>query len=248
MKTDEERRRHTWTVVAIAGGGGVILLVLANHATGARAGPSPARASSSRGGPQAQRALNFAPNPATPGLDESLIAAREAALNTYDQSAVAERGVNAQYELGVNQDTTARAIAFNTNATQLKETGLTTTAEQTIAQEEEAAQEQEVQAEANVQSQYAQAQQTQASGSWWSNLLGGLGGIAGMLGFSMPAPTGYGVGYVDSNTGEPLGTSDPIYTPAIDPYSALESASTLPSIVEPTITLAPQPAGFGSIP
>lgn len=248
MKSEEERRRHTWTVVAIVGGGGVVLFFLANHATGARVVPSSARAPTSHGARSRPPAMNFAPNPATPALDESLLAAREAALNTYDQSAVAERGVNAQYELGVNQDNTAQAIAFNTNATQLKETGLTTTADQAIAEEEARVQQAAIAAQQSVASQYASAQQTQAQGGFWSSIIGGLTGIAGLLGFNMPAPTGYGVGYVDSSTGLPQGTPDPIYTPA-DPYAAIEAASTYPPVVvPPSITIAPQPAGFGSIP
>ena len=45
----------------------------------------------------APHSLNFGPNPAQPQLDAAILSAREAALATYDQSAVAEHSTTAQY-------------------------------------------------------------------------------------------------------------------------------------------------------
>lgn len=191
MKDEKERRKHVLTVVAIVGGGGVILFVLANAARGGSAStpraatppPSRSRSPSARVG---VHSLNFGPNPAQPALDTAIVNARASAINTYDQSSVAERSAEEQYLLGLNETAAAKAVAFNTNATQLKETGMTTTAAQTIAQEEAAAQQAVAQAQAQayeqVGSQYASAAQTQASGSWWQSILGGIGSILPFLG------------------------------------------------------------------
>lgn len=229
MKDTKEQRKHVLTVVAIIGGGGVALFVLAQAST-SRAPSVPQRASTSRSrsrspGTIAPHSLNFGPNPSQPALDAALVNAREAALNTYDQSAVAERGGEEQYLLGVDQGRVQQAIAFNTNATNLKETGITTGAATTIAQEETAAQQaiaaQQASAAENIASTEAQPAQTQAQGGFWGSLLGGLGGLFGMLGFNSPAPIGAGTGYVDSNTGAPLGSfdADPF---VVDPYGAIE--------------------------
>jgi hypothetical protein len=231
VKAPDERRRHTYTVVAIVGGGGLVLFLLVRGAE-ARAG-SPARARSSArtrsaGAQPSRHSLNFAPNPANPSLEEAMIQARTAALGIFDQSAVAEQSSEQQYQLGLNQDKVAQAIAFNTNATQLKETGLTTTAQQAIAETEAQAQEQAAQEQASVESQYAQAQQTQSQGSWWSSLLGGIGSILPFLGFS---PTGAGVGYVDSSGMPSLPPSYDL--PGGDPYAALGIDPGLPPAYVP---------------
>lgn len=194
------------------------------------------------------------PNPANANLEESILAAREAALATYDQSAVAERGVSAQQALGIAQDNTNQAIAFNTNATQLKETGLATSAEQAIAAEEAAVQREQISAQESVASQYASAQQTQAQGSFWGNILGGLTGIAGLLGFSKPvSTTGFGTGYVDAN-GNPISaaqywglapssSSSSIFTP-VDPYAAIEDAPIYPSV---NVSAPILPSGYDTV-
>lgn len=130
--------------------------------------------------------MNFAPNPANASLEESIAAARASALNTFDQSAVAERGIASQQVLGLNQDQTQRAIAFNETAAQLKETGMTTSAAEAVAEKEAAAQEASSQAQASAYVSAAQAQaqpaQTQASGNWFSSILGGIGSILPFLG------------------------------------------------------------------
>jgi hypothetical protein len=198
MKDEKERRKHLVVVIAIVGGGGLVLFVLAN-AGGAR-GPSSSRAParSSTGGrvTVAPHSLNFGPNPAQPQLDESIIAAREAAVAAYDQSSVAEKSTLAQYQLGVNQDATARAIAFNTNATQLKETGITTSAAQAIADEQARIQLQETQA---ATSAYQSVQSGQQSTSLWQSIISGifgaipfLGGSSGFFGAKTASPISYG--------------------------------------------------------
>lgn len=187
MKDEKERRKHTLVVVAIVGAGGITLFVLAN-AAGARA-PS-ARAPSSRRSTASSRSqaqpsrhtMNFAPNPANPSLEASILAAREAAINTYDQSAVAERGQGEQYQLGLAENATAKAVAFNQTAAQLKEASIQSTAYETIAQEEEAVQRAQISAQESVASQEASAQQTQASGGFWGSILGGIGSILPFLG------------------------------------------------------------------
>lgn len=187
------------------------------------------------------------PNPANANLEESILAAREAALATYDQSAVAERGVSAQQALGIAQDNTNQAIAFNTNATQLKETGLATSAEQAIAAEEAAVQREQISAQESVASQYASAQQTQAQGSFWGNILGGLTGIAGLLGFSKPvSTTGFGTGYVDAN-GNPISAAQ--YwgiapSSSVDPYAAIEDAPIYPSA---NVSAPILPSGYDTV-
>jgi hypothetical protein len=138
MKDESQRHKHMIAVVAIVGGGGAI----------------------------APHSINFGPNPAQPQLDAAIIAAREAALAAYDQSSVAEHSTTAQYQLGINQDVTAKAIAANTNATQLKEAGIQSTMEQAIAAEEAAVQRQQIAAQQSVASQYASAQQTFGATSW----------------------------------------------------------------------------------
>ena len=252
MKEPKEQRRHAWTVVAIIGGGGAVVFFLFHGANSA------ARSTAPNGRTPAGRAIappsqNVMPNPANANLEESILAAREAALATYDQSAVAERGVSAQQALGIAQDNTNQAIAFNTNATQLKETGLATSAEQAIADEEAAVQRQAITAQESVASQYASAQQTQAQGGFWGSILGGLGGLAGLLGFSQPvSTTGFGTGYVDAN-GNPISaaqyfgiapsSSSSIFTPA-DPWAPIENAPTYPSVDPFVPTL---PSGFDTV-
>lgn len=181
MKDAKEQRKHLWIAVAIAGGGGVVLLVVHNGAT--RAGP-PARAGSasptrSASAQVSRHSLNFAPNPANPQLEASMIQAREGALALYDQSAVAERSAQDQYLLGLNTNATQKAISFNTNATALKETGLTTAAQQAIAQEE-------AQAQQAIASTQASAYQSVASGqqstSLWQSIIGGISSIFPFLG------------------------------------------------------------------
>jgi hypothetical protein len=225
MKDEKERRKHLLTVVAIVGGGGIVLVVLAHGASGG-APPSRSAAPSTRRGGVSPHSLNFGPNPAQPQLDAAIIAAREAALSTYDQSAVAEHSTTAQYELGVNQDVTARAIAANTNATQLKETGMTTTMESAIAAEEAAVQRQQISAQQSVASQYAQAQQTQAQGSFWGSILAGIGSFLPFLGFNRP---GSGTGYVDQY-GNPASGPSSIEIPIEpqDPNSAINALPALP--------------------
>lgn len=141
----------------------------------------------------APHSLNFGPNPAQPQLDAAILSAREAALGIFDQSAVAEKGQTEQYQLGLNQDETARAIAFNTNATSLKQTGIETTAEQAIAQEQAQAQLQAVQAQTSA---YTTVQQGQQSNSLWQTIIGGIASIFPFLGFSGAstgaAPIAYG--------------------------------------------------------
>jgi hypothetical protein len=197
VKDEKERRKHLLVVVAIVGGGGVVLFVLAN-AGGAR-GPSSSRAPArSTGGRVAVQphSLNFGPNPAQPQLDEAIIAAREAALEAFDQSSVAERGVNAQYALGLNQDATAKAIAINTNATQLKETGITTAAQQAIAEEQARTQLAETQA---ATSAYQSVQSGAQSTGLWQSIIGGitsifpfLSGSSGIFGSRTASPISYG--------------------------------------------------------
>jgi hypothetical protein len=185
-------------VVGIVGGGAVVLLVLANGtAGGARASSSRAPSHGGVANPRhgvavAPHSMNFGPNPAQPQLDEAIVAAREAALSTFDQSAVAEQSTNAQYQLGLNQDATAKAIAFNTNSTQLKQTGIETAAQQAIAQEEATAQEQAVQAETSA---YQNVQSGAQSTSLWQSIIGGITSIfpfLGSSGLSMGSPIAYG--------------------------------------------------------
>jgi hypothetical protein len=226
MKDDKERRKHLLTVVAIVGGGGVVLIVLAHGTSGGARASSSRAPAPARGRSVAPHSLNFGPNPAQPQLDAAIIAAREAALATYDQSAVAEHSTTAQYELGINQDVTARAIAANTNATQLKETGMTTSMEQAIAAEEAAVQRAGIAAQQSVAFQYAQAQQTQAQGSFWGSILGGIGSFLPFLGFNS---TGSGTGYVDEY-GNPAAGPSSIQIPIEpqDPYSAINALPALP--------------------
>lgn len=227
VKDAKDRRRHGWIVVAIVGGGGVVAFVLFHGSSTAGARPATPSGRAGRSTTSiAPHSMNFAPNPANPQLEESILAAREAAINTYDQSAIAERGIGEQQQLGLANDNTQQAIAFNQDSTQLKETSLTTAADQAIADEEARMQEAEVQAQESVASQYASAQQTQASGGFWGSLLGGIGGLASILGFNLPT-LGAGVGYVDSATGEPLSAAE-YYDPSsiydvVDPYSAIET-------------------------
>lgn len=191
MKGPDEKRKHLLTAVAIIGGGGVVVFVLA-HAAGAGAPSSVPARGSGRGAPPASsrspstHSLNFAPNPANPQLEESILAARSSAVNTYDQSAVAERSAEEQYLLGQHQVAAAQAVAFNQTAAQLKETGMTTTAAEQIAQEEASAQQAIAQAQATAAEQVAQTQAqpalTQAQGSWWQSILGGIGSILPFLG------------------------------------------------------------------
>ena len=196
MKDAKEQRKHALTVVAIVGGGGVVLFFLVKGAEGHAPPPAPAgrhgsRSSSSSKGSRSQpqpsrHTMNFAPNPANASLEESIAAARASALNTFDQSAVAERGIASQQTLGLAQDRTSQAIAFNQTAAQLKETGMTTTAAEAVAEKEAAAQEAAAQAQASAYVSAAQAQaqpaQTQASGNWFSSILGGIGSILPFLG------------------------------------------------------------------
>jgi hypothetical protein len=226
VKDEAERRKHLLTVVAIVGGGGVVLVVLARGTTAGGARVSSSRAPSPHRGSVAPHSLNFGPNPAQPQLDAAILSAREAALATYDQSAVAEHSTTAQYELGVNQDVTARAIAANTNATQLKETGMQTTMEQAIAAEEAAVQRLGITTQGQVASQYASAQQTQAQGSFWGNILGGVASFLPFLGFNS---TGSGTGYVDAY-GNPAAGPSSIEIPIEpqDPYSAINALPALP--------------------
>jgi hypothetical protein len=196
VKDAKEQRKHLVTAVAIIGGGGIVLFVFAN-AGGARASSSSrAPTRSARGVAVQPHSLNFGPNPAQPQVDEALISAREAALAIFDQSAAAEYGTAAQYRLGLDQDTTARAITANTNATQLKETGITTTAAQAIAEAQARTQLQEVQAATSAQQSIASGQQ---STSLWQTIIGGifsafpfLRGASSGIGAPMAAPIQYG--------------------------------------------------------
>jgi hypothetical protein len=228
MKDESQRHKHMIAVVAIVGGGGVLLIVLARGTSGARVSSSRAPSSSTRhpGGAIAPHSINFGPNPAQPQLDAAIIAAREAALAAYDQSSVAEHSTTAQYQLGINQDVTAKAIAANTNATQLKEAGIQSTMEQAIAAEEAAVQRQQIAAQQSVASQYASAQQTQAQGSFWGNILGGVASFLPFLGFNA---TGSGTGYVDEY-GNPAAGPSSISIPIEpqDPYSAINALPALP--------------------
>jgi hypothetical protein len=228
VKDEAQRHKHLLAVVAIVGGGGVVLVVLARGSTAGGARVSSSRAPSPQRGAIAPHSMNFGPNPAQPQLDASIIAAREAALATYDQSAVAEHSTTAQYLLGVNQDITARAIAANTNATQLKETGMTMTTEQAIAAEEAAVQRLGITTQGAVASQYASAQQTQAQGSFWGNILGGVASFLPFLGFN---PTGSGTGYVDEYGNPAAGPSSSSISIPIepqDPYGAINALPALP--------------------
>ena len=224
MKDEAQRHKHLVAVVAL-GGGGVLVVVLLARGSGARGPSTRAPAPSGRGG-VAPHSLNFGPNPAQPQLDAAIVSARAAALATYDQSAVAEHSTTAQYLLGVNQDVTAKAIAANTNATQLKETGMTMTTEQAIAAEEAAVQRLGITTQGAVASQYASAQQTQAQGSFWGNILGGVASFLPFLGFNRP---GSGTGYVDEY-GNPAAGPSSIQIPIEpqDPYSAINALPALP--------------------
>jgi hypothetical protein len=197
MKDAKEQRKHLLTAVAIVGGGGIVLFVFTN-ASGARASSSsraPSRSTPARGVQVQPHSLNFGPNPAQPQVDEALIAAREAALAIYDQSAAAEHGQTTQYQLGVNQDVTAKAIAANTNATQLKETGITTTAAQAIAEYEARTQLQETQA---ATSAYQSVQSGAQSTSLWESIIHGIFSalpfLQGASGTTLPtaSPVQYG--------------------------------------------------------
>jgi hypothetical protein len=199
MKETKEQRKHLITAVAIVGGGGIVLFVIASGARGSSSPRAPVRSIPQRGGGAVQvhpHSLNFGPNPAQPQLDEAIIAAREAALQTYDQSAVAERGVTAQYQLGLNQDATAKAISINTNATQLKETGITTAAQQAIAEAQARLQLQEVQ---TATSAYQSVQSGAQSTSLWQSIISGifgaipfLGASSGGIGLPFARPVQYG--------------------------------------------------------
>lgn len=166
-----EEKRHALIAVAVVGGGVVLVLFLRGSAATAPAG---GHTSAGRLGE------NFTPNPQNANIEEAILGARESALNTYDQSAVAEKSLLEQYLLGMNEDITQRAIAFNTNATQLKETGLTTTAEQSIAEEEAQAQEQAAAQQAQA---YESAASSQSQGSFFGGLGGLLGGLGSIFGF-----------------------------------------------------------------
>jgi len=170
MKSEKERREH-WLVVAAIGGGGLVLFLLVRRVP--TSAPSPARSPAT--------ATHFAPNPANPQLEQSIITAREAALATYDQSAVAERAAADQVIINNANDITAQAINANNQATQLKETGIASAAYEAIAAEEARVQQQAIAAQQAVASQYASAQQTQAQGGFWGSLLGGIGGLFGMV-------------------------------------------------------------------
>jgi hypothetical protein len=200
VKETKEQRKHLVTAIAIVGGGGVVLFVIASGARGSSSPRAPNRSVPQRGGGSVQvqpHSLNFGPNPAQPQVDEALIAAREAALAIFDQSAATEHGQTTAYQLGVNQDVTARAIAANTNATQLKETGITTTAAQAIAEAQARTQLQEVQAATSAQQSIASGQQ---STSLWQTIIGGIfsafpflrGASSGGIGLPMAPPVQYG--------------------------------------------------------
>lgn len=186
----EQTKRRTLIAVAVVGGGVVLVFFLRGTSATAPAGASSA----------GRMGENFTPNPQNANIEEAILGARESALNTYDQSAVAEKSALEQYLLGLNQDVTARAIAFNTNQTQLRETGLTTATEQSIAETQAQAQEQAA-------AQQAAAQQSAQTGNWFSNIFSTLlGGAMGGLGFNWAGPAGqnpylepvsFGTGTVD---------------------------------------------------
>jgi hypothetical protein len=213
MKDEKERRKHLFVVIAIVGGGGAVLFVLAN-ASGARGSPStraPAR-STARGVAVQPHSLNFGPNPAQPQLDAAILAARESALATFDQSSVAERSVNAQYALGLNQDATARAISANNNATQLKETGIATNAYETVAEAQARTQLAETQA---ATSAYQSVQSGAQSTSLWQSIISGIVGFlpflgsSGIFGSGTANPITYGTGPVQYAAPDPLPAPPP---------------------------------------
>lgn len=165
------------------------------------------------------------PNPQQGTVDQALIQARAEAIAMFDQTVLGEKTSQDQLTAANNEIQAQKVIAFNQDATQLKELGMTIPAAELIAHEQVGLQE-------NLMSQYTSAigqqEHAQQQQSLWGSILGGLGSIFSFLGFNNPFlnPVGSGTGYVDTGTGLPY-----------DQYGAMgipPSSYDIPPVILPT--------------
>lgn len=198
MKKEEKHEVLIWGSVI---GGVVVIWMLyprQTHTTTTRA----------RGIPQKQLSSHPStmPNPAQATVDEAFAQARSNAIGMFDQTVLGEQSANDQLIATNNETQAQKVIAFNTNATQLKEAGLASTTMRDVAGTQASAEENIASQEASAIGQQEHAQQQQ---SLWGGILGIFQNIGSFFGFSQGvggpfAPTGSGTGYVDSNTGDPI--------------------------------------------
>ena len=219
MAKDERERKRHWITLAVLGGGGLIVFVWLDRSAASSAAARPSSSQLANQKPQ------FQPNPANPQLEAAILAARSNAINTYDQSAIAEHSLTTQQQISDAQIKSNQAIAFNTNATQEAMNAATVAAEQAIAHMQVGLQENLASQQASAMGQYEHAQQ---QGGLWNSIIGAIGSIFPFFS-GMMMPPGSGTGYVDSATGLPLTESQFYSDPyAVNPYGAMETPQMLP--------------------
>lgn len=152
----EHHRKNTVVIFGVVGGVVVVWLLVGGNAT--------------RQQPQQQQKVPMVSNPGNAQIIQAMIAARTQALDTFDTSVLGEKSLQQQQNIAFNQDLAQKQIAFNTNATQVKTTGLQTSAEQAIANIQASEAENVASTETQPQLQYVQNQ----GNAWWQNILGGL--------------------------------------------------------------------------
>lgn len=213
----DEKKKHEALVIGGVAVGGVVLLLFFRSSGGKQ--PKHAGASThSQNTASNTSKTRMVPNPANASIEQQIIAARETALEAFDQSVLGEKGLAEQQDVTNNETAAQKAIAFNQDSTAFKTAGLEATAEETLASDQQQAEEQAISAQQQVQT-------TQSNNGFWSNLLGGLfSGVGAFLGFSPGSGTG-NVSF-DPLTGYEEG-QDPAYT--------LQGPSSWDEVTEPPV-------------
>lgn len=155
------------------------------------------------------------PNPQQAPLDEAFLAARDQAIQAYDQTVLGERTAQDQLIATNNETRAQQLIAFRQDSTALKMSTIEGTTARDIAGTQASAAENIASQQASAMGQAEHAQQQQ---SLWGGILNFFGQAFSFLGFNNPYfnPVSYGSATVDAST---LNPGNDIYTPTPDQQS-----------------------------
>lgn len=228
MTPKEKHEALLW--IGVAGGGAVLFYVLLPKS-------QPVTPPTRRGVPShvTSSAPDNSPNPQQGTIDEAFIAARDQALQAYDQTILGEKSAADQLTAINNETQAQKLIAFHQDTAALKMAGIEGTTARDIAGTQASAEENIASQEASAMGQAEHAQQQQ---SLWGSILGIFGQAFSFLGFNNPYanPVSYGSGnvYYDSSTGQQINPDIYTQTPT-DPYSwdYIPSGFTFPQIQVP---------------